>query len=162
LTVSTRETCVLKTRAKSVDGELRRTRCRCPGCGKPFKLKRVAHPTRLSLGAGLASARATDVLIFIPLIPSVVGFWLPWERWIPDTTQNKIIGPYLLGRTFAIWHFQQWWIVLRAGLRGSAVSAAAIFDMRKARVLKQARARMAHCRCLRSPHRSEPARLRKP
>jgi len=42
------------------------------------------------------SARTVDVLIFIPLIPAipVIAFWLlPWERWIPKVTSNKVIGP---------------------------------------------------------------------
>jgi hypothetical protein len=87
------------------------------------------------------SANPVDVLIFIPLIPAipVIATWfLPWERWIPDKIANKIIGPYLLYCAFAIWHFKQlWWAVLLAGLMGFAISTAAIFDLRKARRLKQ-------------------------
>jgi len=90
------------------------------------------------------STKAIDVLIFIPLIPGVIGFWLPLERWIPDKMQNKIIGPYLLYCALAIWHFKErWWLALMAGLLGVGVSAAAIFDLRKARMLKQARERKA-------------------
>jgi len=89
------------------------------------------------------NARNVDVLIFIPLIPAipVIALWpLPWERWIPNVVPKKIIGPYLLYCAFAIWHFKQpWWIILIIGLVGIAVSAAAIFDQRKARRLKQAR-----------------------
>jgi hypothetical protein len=98
-------------------------------------------------GAILVSANPVDVLIFIPLIPAipVIATWfLPWERWIPDKIANKIIGPYLLYCAFAIWHFKQlWWTVLLVGLMGIAISAAAIFDLRKARMLKQARERKA-------------------
>jgi hypothetical protein len=101
----------------------------------------------LSIGANLVSARTVDVLIFLPLIPAipVIAFWpLPWERWIPKIVPEKIIGPYLLYSAFAIWHFKQsWWIVSMVGLMGVGVSAAAIFDLRKARILKQARERKA-------------------
>jgi hypothetical protein len=93
------------------------------------------------------SANPVDVLIFIPLIPAipVIALWpLPWERWIPKKIPNKIIGPYLLYCAFAIWHFKQpWWLVSFVGLWGISVSAMAIFDMRKARMLKQARERKA-------------------
>ena len=87
------------------------------------------------------SARTIDVLIFVLLIPAipVVAFWtLPWERWIAKIP-NTIIGPYLLYCAFAIWYFKQpWWIVVWVGLLGIAVSAWAIFDLRKARMLKRA------------------------
>ena len=90
------------------------------------------------------SARTIDVLIFVLLIPAipVVAFWtLPWERWIAKIP-NTIIGPYLLYCAFAIWHFKQpWWIVVWVGLLGIAVSAWAIFDLRKARILKRAQER---------------------
>jgi len=89
------------------------------------------------------SANIVDVLIFIPLIPAipVIATWfLPWERWIPKKIPKKIIGPYLFYCAFAIWHFKQpWWIVSMAGLGGIAVSAMAIFEVRKARMVKQAR-----------------------
>lgn len=66
-------------------------------------------------------------------------WFLPWERWIPEIVPKKIVGPYLLYYGFAIWHFKQsWWIVLLLGLMGIAVCAAAIFDLRKAGMLKQA------------------------
>lgn len=53
---------------------------------------------------------------------------------------KKIVGPYLLYCAFAIWHFKQpWWIVSLLGLWGITVSAMAIFDLRKARMLRQAR-----------------------
>lgn len=93
------------------------------------------------------SARTLDVLLFIPLIPAipVVAFWpLPWERWIPKLVPEKIIGPYLLYCAFAIWHFKQSrWGVLMIGLMGIGVSAAAIFDLRKTRMLRQASERKA-------------------
>jgi len=93
------------------------------------------------------SARTVDVLIFIPLIPAVpvIAFWfLPWERWIPKVTSNKVIGPYLIYCAFAIWYFKQpWWIVLMAGVLGITFCAAAIFDLRKARMSKQAHQRKA-------------------
>ena len=89
------------------------------------------------------SANIVDVLIFIPLIPAipVIATWfLPWQRWIPKKIPKKIIGPFLLYCAFAIWHFKQpWWIVSMAGLGGIAVSAVAIFELRKARMVKQAR-----------------------
>jgi hypothetical protein len=89
------------------------------------------------------SARTVDVLIFTPLIPAMTWF-LPWERWVPEIIPKKIVGPYLLYCAFAIWHFKQsWWIVLLFGLMGTTVSAAAIFDLRKAAMLKQARERKA-------------------
>ena len=93
------------------------------------------------------SANTADILLFIPLIPAipVIAFWvLPWERWIPKIISNKIIGPYLLYCAFAIWHFKQpWWIVSLVGLWGMTVSAMAILDLRKARMLRQARERKA-------------------
>ena len=95
----------------------------------------------------MLSANTVDVLIFIPLIPAipVIAFWLlPWERWIPKIIPTKIIGPYLLYCAFAIWYFKQpWWTVLLVGLMGIAISAAAIVDLRKARMLKQAREKKA-------------------
>jgi hypothetical protein len=88
------------------------------------------------------SANTVDVLIFIPLIPAipVIALWpLPWERWIPKKIPKKISGPYLFYCAFAIWHLKQpWWIVSMAGLGGIAVSAMAIFELRKARIVKQA------------------------
>jgi hypothetical protein len=46
----------------------------------------------------------------------------------------------LLYCSFAIWHFKQpWWFVSLAGLVGIAVSAMAVFDLRKASMAKQAR-----------------------
>lgn len=93
------------------------------------------------------SAKTVDVLIFIPLIPGipVIALWfLPWENWIPKIIPKTIIGPYVLYCAFAFWHFKQpWWIVSMAGLVGIAVSGAAIFDLRKARMLKQAQERKA-------------------
>ena len=89
------------------------------------------------------SAKTVDVLIFIPLIPAipVIATWfLPWERWIPKKIPKTIIGPYLLYCAFAIWHFKQSsWFVLLVSLWGIAISVMAIFDLRKARMLKQAR-----------------------
>lgn len=87
------------------------------------------------------SARTVDVLLFIPLIPAMCWF-LPWERWdIP----NKIVGPYLLFCAFAIWHFKQsWWVVLLYGLMGITLSANAVADLRKARILKHAQERKAN------------------
>lgn len=89
------------------------------------------------------STHTADILIFISLIPAipVFVFWmLPWERWIPKIIPEKIIGPYLLYCAFAVWHFKHsWWIVFTVGLTGIAVSAGAIFDLRNARLLKQAR-----------------------
>lgn len=88
-------------------------------------------------------SRTVDVLIFLPLIPAVpvIAFWfLPWERWIPKIVPEKITGPYLLYGALAIWYFKQpWWAALMVGLMGIGVSAAAIFDLRKAKMLEQAR-----------------------
>ena len=89
------------------------------------------------------SAKAVDVLIFIPLIPAIpaaITWWLPWERWIPRKVPKKVIGPYLLYGSFAAWHFGgPWWVVVLVALWGIGVSAEAVFDARKARRLKQAR-----------------------
>ncbi len=93
------------------------------------------------------SASTVDVLILIPLIPAipVLALWpLPWENWIPKLIPKAIIGVYLLYGAFAIWHFKQpWWIVALVGLVGIEVSAAAIFDLRKASIFNQARERKA-------------------
>jgi hypothetical protein len=93
----------------------------------------------------LVNARTIDVLIFAPLIPAVpvIAFWfLPWERWIPKMIPNKVMGPYLLYCAFAAWHFKEpWWAVLMVGLAGIGVSAAEIFALRKARMLKLAQER---------------------
>ena len=93
------------------------------------------------------SARTVDVLILIPLMPAipVIALWpLSWERWIPKIVPEKIVGPYLLYCAFAIWHFKQpWWVVLIVGLMGIGVSTAAIFDLRKTRMLKQVREKRA-------------------
>ncbi len=85
------------------------------------------------------SARIVDVLIFIPLILVMPPFWfLPWERWIP----SKIAGPYFLYCAFAVWHFKQsWGALLILGSVGIVESSAAIFKLRSARALKQARER---------------------
>ena len=88
------------------------------------------------------SAHAVDVFIFILLIPSIlaVGGWFgAWELWIPGRILNRIAGPYLLYIAVAAWHFKQpWWTVLLLGLMGIAFSAAGMFELRKARMLKQA------------------------
>src|SRR5579864_8072711 len=101
----------------------------------------TAQPCNLSAEASLVSVGTIDVLIFVGLIPAipVVAFWtLPWECWIAKIP-NTIVGPYLLYCAFAIWHFKQpWWIVVWVGLLGIAASAWAIFDLRKARMLKRA------------------------
>jgi hypothetical protein len=107
----------------------------------------TAQLYNLKTGASLVSAKTVDVLTFIPLIPAipVIALWfLPWENWIPKIIPKTIIGPHLLYCAFAIWHFKQpWWTVLLVGLMGIAISAAAIFELRKARTLKQARERKA-------------------
>ena len=89
------------------------------------------------------SAKTVDVLIFIPLIPAipVIATWfLPWEFWIPKKIPNTITGPYLLYCAFATWHFK-WssWFVVMVSLWGIAVSVIAIFESKKARMVKQAR-----------------------
>jgi hypothetical protein len=87
------------------------------------------------------SANTVDVLIFIRLIPAipVIATWfLPWVRWVPEKIQSKIIGPYLLYCAFAIWRFKQTRMV---GLMAIALSAATVFDLREARILKRARER---------------------
>lgn len=82
------------------------------------------------------TAKTLDVLIFIPLIP-VIPFWfLPWHRWLPE----KIAGPYFLYCAFAIWYFKNaWWAVLIAGFFGTAFCTATILEFRKAKILKHAR-----------------------
>ncbi len=90
------------------------------------------------------SANPIDVLVFIPLIPVIPFGWLPWERWIPDKAFSKIIGPYLLYCAFAVWHFKlSVWGVWTIGLMGVAFSAVPVFELRKARMGKQARERRA-------------------
>ena len=89
------------------------------------------------------SAKAVDVLIFMPLIPAIpviATWWLPWERWLPRKLPKKVIGPYLLYCTFAVWHFRgPWWVVGAVALLGIGVCVMAVFDVRKARQLRQAR-----------------------
>lgn len=89
------------------------------------------------------SPKMVDVLIFIPLIPAlpVIATWfLPWERWIPKRIPKSIIGPYLLYCSFAAWHFWgPWWVTSLVALLGTVVSAMGVFDIWKAKRLKQAR-----------------------
>jgi hypothetical protein len=89
------------------------------------------------------TAKILDVLIFIPLIPAlpVIATWfLPWERWIPKKIPNAFIGPYLIYCSFAIWHFkQQWWLIMFIASWGIVVCVLAVFDVRKARQLKEVR-----------------------
>ena len=75
----------------------------------------------------------------------LIALWpLPWERWVPKLLPKKIIGPYLFYCAFAVRHFKQpWWSVSFVALWGVTVSAMAIFDLRKARMLRQARERKA-------------------
>jgi len=84
-----------------------------------------------------------DVLIFIPVIPAlpvIVTWYLPWERWNPKRIPKSIIGPYLLYCSFAAWHFWgSWWVTLPAALWGIVASAMGVFDVWKAKRLKQAR-----------------------
>jgi hypothetical protein len=89
------------------------------------------------------TAKTLDVLIFIPLIPAlpVIATWfLPWERWIPRKIPNVFIGPYLIYCSFAIWYFKQpWWFIVLVALWGIVVCVLAVFDVRKARQIKEAR-----------------------
>ena len=89
------------------------------------------------------SPKMVDVLIFIPVIPAlpVIATWpLPWERWISKRIPKSVIGPYLLYCSFAAWHFR-WpnWMILLVAVWGIVVSAMGVFDVWKAKHLKQAR-----------------------
>ena len=95
------------------------------------------------------SAKTVDVLIFIPLIPGIPVIALLvlalGELDSEDNTQDnhRPISALLCIR-YCYRHFKQsWWIVSFVGLWGITVSAMAIFDLRKARMLKQARERKA-------------------
>lgn len=89
------------------------------------------------------NAKPVDVLIFIPVIPAipVIATWfLPWERWIPRRIPKSVTGPYLLYCSFAAWHFKgPRWLVAGVAFWGLFVSAMAVYDMLKARRLKEAR-----------------------
>jgi hypothetical protein len=89
------------------------------------------------------SASHVNSLFYILLIPAflVIGTWpLPWERWIPRTIPTKVVGPYLLFCACAAWHFNQpWWFVLLIAAVGAVVTGNAVFELRRSRMLKQAR-----------------------
>jgi len=55
---------------------------------------------------------------------------------------SKVAGPYLLYCALAVWHFKHsWWAVLIFGSMGIVASYVAIFELRRARTLKQERDR---------------------
>jgi RsiW-degrading membrane proteinase PrsW (M82 family) len=71
-----------------------------------------------------------DVLIAIPLIPLlpvVVTWWLPWERWLPGKIPKRVLGPYFLYAFFAAWHFSMpWWVLLTVALWGVILTVMAM------------------------------------
>jgi hypothetical protein len=55
----------------------------------------------------------------IPVLPLLVTWWLPWERWIPWALLPKhLLGPYILYAAFAAWHFRMpgWTVALVAAI----------------------------------------------
>ena len=74
---------------------------------------------------------ALDIAILLPLIPLlpfVLTWWLPWERWIPwGKLPKTVLGPYWLYCALAAWHFHMpWWVVLITVILGVLVCAAAV------------------------------------
>ncbi len=80
----------------------------------------------------MMSLKPLDVLVFTPLIPvlpAVVTWYLPWERWIPKWLPRKVIGPYLLYCAFGAWYFNMpWWFVLLVGIWGTAICGYGIYE----------------------------------
>jgi hypothetical protein len=79
-----------------------------------------------------------DVLIAapcVPLLPILITWWLPWERWIPWGKLPKIaLGPYLLYASFVAWHFGlgrfSTMVVFLAGVVVSGFGISEIIDKR--------------------------------
>jgi hypothetical protein len=71
----------------------------------------------------------------IPLIPVLVTWWLPWERWIPwARISKKIAGPFLFYLSFVEWHFRfNTWAVLLTALGALIVSVQAVREMVRGR-----------------------------
>ena len=62
------------------------------------------------------------------------------KPWIPRRIPKSVTGPYLLYCSFAAWHFKgPRWLVAGVAFWGLFVSAMAVYDMLKARRLKEAR-----------------------
>lgn len=75
--------------------------------------------------------RAIDIVILapvIPLLPMVITWWLPWERWIPwDKVSLLFVGPYLLYCAFAAWHFHmEVGLMLATAITGAAACVIAV------------------------------------
>jgi len=73
---------------------------------------------------------AVDVLVAIPLIPLlpvVVTWWLPWDKWLPGKIPKGILGPYFLYACFGAWYFaMSWWVVAVIGLWGATLTVVAM------------------------------------
>lgn len=80
---------------------------------------------------------AVDVAILlpvVPILPVIITWWLPWERWAFWRVPNAIGGPYLLYCSFAAWHFHlSWWAVLIVAVWGGILCALALTDVYKRR-----------------------------
>jgi hypothetical protein len=83
---------------------------------QPGYWERVVDGLGAWLGLHLTTLDVVILLPLFPLLPVVVTWWLPWERWLWKPLPRKIGGPYLLYCAFALWHFhaRPWWILLVA------------------------------------------------
>jgi hypothetical protein len=79
----------------------------------------------------MTKVSALDVLIWIslaPLLPIVVTWWLPWEKWLPERIPKYILGPYLIYAAFMAWHFKcDWFVVVVVAALGLLCVFGAVF-----------------------------------
>jgi len=77
-----------------------------------------------------------DIVIAIPvapLLPVLVTWYLPWERWLPSRIPKIVLGPYLVYASFAAWHFRMpWWLVLVVAAWGLIVTLMAVTEKHSA------------------------------